>query len=84
MLKNRRGFSQAANNKLDGRVCMKEAAYVINVEFFTASRFFERLQGDGTSGLSYPQDLMFTYKNASFTSSEYRRESVRDLLRFVI
>lgn len=45
---------------------------------------FERLQGDGTSGLSYPQDLMFTYKNASFTSSEYRRESVKELLRFII
>jgi len=42
MLKNRRGFSQAANNKLDGRVCMEEASYVINVEFFTASRCFRK------------------------------------------
>lgn len=42
MLKNRRGFSQAANNKLDGRVCMKEASYLINVEFFTASRCFSK------------------------------------------
>jgi len=38
MMKNGRGFSQAANNKLDGRLCTKEASYPVNVEFFTASR----------------------------------------------
>lgn len=40
----------------------------------------ERLQGNGTSGLS-PKMWCLLTKNAS--SSEYRRESVRDLLRFV-
>lgn len=65
MLKNRRGFSQAANNKLDGRVCMKEASYLINVEFFTASRCFGKTTRRWHKWF-IPQDVVFTYKKCLF------------------
>lgn len=46
---------------------------------------FGRLRGDGTSGLSCPQDLMFTHKKMPLlllTNTEGRaRENFLDLLR---
>lgn len=84
MLKNRRSFSQAANNKLDGRVCMKEASYLINVEFFTASICFRKTTRGWHKWFILPPGFDVYLKNASFTSYEYRRESVRELLKLMI